>query len=107
MDEQQQDPDQSQDQSGEGYFLSVDLLDELMGSLAAVYGQLLLNEKRKLSPETATLNEYEERRNEILVLKESFPITGTSQHNEVSSLYTQELSQARVLLETSYSVTTK
>ena len=105
MDEHQQDFDQSQDHSGEGYFLSVDLLDELMGSLAAVYSQLLLNEESKLSPDTAAMDGYTGRRNEILMLKESIPITGRSPHSEVSTLYMKELRQARSLLEASSSVT--
>ena len=46
MDEQQQEPEQSSDQSGDGYFLRVNPLDEMGASLVVVYSQLLLVDKR-------------------------------------------------------------
>ena len=58
MQQQLADQEQSPDQSGTGFFLGVDLLDELMGSLAVVYNRLLLFEKEKLSPDAGLIEKY-------------------------------------------------
>jgi len=102
IEEQLPDSDQSPDQSGEGFFFNVDFLDELMGSLAAVYTRLLLFEKNKPVPDTGLIEKYTGRHDEILLLKESIPINAAGKRNKATRIYTQELSQARLLLEDLY-----
>ncbi|MCF0049113.1 hypothetical protein MUK70_04560 [Dyadobacter chenwenxiniae] len=46
MDDQIQEPEQTCEQAGPGYFLNEGVSDKMRGSLAAVYSQLLIVEKR-------------------------------------------------------------
>jgi hypothetical protein len=46
MDDQLQEPEQSCEPTGPGYFTNMDHSDQMQGSLAAVYSELLVVEKR-------------------------------------------------------------
>ena len=46
MDNQIQEPEQTCEQEGPGYFTNREVSDKMWGSLAAVYSQLLIIEKR-------------------------------------------------------------
>ena len=97
--EQIPDNDQNPDEQQEGFFFSVDLLDEVMGSLAGGYTRLWLFEKNKPCPDICLIDSYTGRHNEILLLKESFPIDAADHRNKAIDIYSRELERVRILLE--------
>ena len=99
MDEQLSNPDQSADTSGSNIFLSVDLFDELMMSLARAYTQLCNIELIKLKPDPELFEKYAMRHHEILLLKESFPINAVTEREKVIESYSLELKQIRRILQ--------
>lgn len=99
MDEQLSNPDQSADSSDSNIFLSVDLFDELMTSLARAYSQLCNIELKKLKPDPELFENYSMRHHEILLLKESFPINAVAEREKVIGNYSFELKQIRRILE--------
>jgi len=98
MDEQLSYPDQSADPSDSNIFLSVDLFDELMTTLAREYSQLCNIELKKLKPDTELFENYSQRHHEILLLKESFPINAVAEREKVIESYSLELKKVRRIL---------
>lgn len=80
-------------------FLSIDLFDELMVSLAGIYLQLEFNEKTKDTPDPELAESYHQRHQELLILKESFPINAIEDREKAMDIYSEELNQANLLLQ--------
>ena len=99
MEEQLSNYDQSSDVAGYDFFLNVDLFDELMGSLARVYQELYGIEDRKQTPDSDIMEIYSRRYQEILLLKESFPINAVAEREKATDHYSLELKHARLILQ--------
>lgn len=100
MNEQSSEFDQSSDQDETGFFLSVDLFDQLMLSLAAIYSQLHDLEQKLDTPNPALVEKYLCRHSEILVLKESFPVDAITKRSKAADTFIRELQQSRLVLQT-------
>ena len=99
MEEQLSNYDQSSDAEGSDFFLNIDLFDELMGSLARVYQQLYGMEDNKQTPDSDLMEIYSRRYQEILLLKESFPINAVTEREKATDNFSLELKHARLLLQ--------
>ena len=99
MEVQLVDFEQSSDQDETGFFLSVDLFEQLMVSLAGAYSQLLNLEQKQPNPDTAFIDKYLRRRDEILLLKESFPINAVASRSKAADVFIKELVQSRVTIQ--------
>lgn len=91
--------DQSSDLLDLDIFLSVDLFDELMRSLATTYSRLWFYEQKKPVPNLELLETCYQRHSEILILKESFPVIDHEERNKAIDSYSLELKQVRILLQ--------
>jgi len=99
MNEQSAEFDQSSDEDETGFFLSVDLFDHLMVSLASVYYRLFDLEQNLEKPDVALIEKYLSRHKEILILKESFPLDAITNRSKAADVFIKELQQTRLLLQ--------
>ena len=99
MNEQSTEFDQSSDQEETGFFLSVDLFDQLMISLAAIYSRLHDLEENLDEPDPALVEKYLRRHGEILVLKESFPVDAITKRSKAADVFIRELQESRRILQ--------
>jgi len=99
MEVQLADSEQSSDQDETGFFLSVDLFEQLMISLAGAYSQLLNLEQKQPNPDTAFIEKYLRRHDEVLLLKESFPISAITSRSRAAEVFIKELIQSRVTIQ--------
>lgn len=93
--------DESQDPFDFDIFLSVELFEETMSSLAGLYFQLWFKEQKKpvglQNPQL--MDHYLQRHHEIRLLKESFPISAMAERNHAQDIYSKELREVRQLWE--------
>lgn len=93
--------DESQDPFGFDIFLSVELFEETMSSLAGLYFQLWFKEQKKPVEfqDTHLMNRYLKRHHEIRSLKNSFPISAMAERNLAQDIYSKELREVHQLWE--------
>ena len=93
--------DESQDPFGFDIFLSTELFEETMSSLAGLYFQLWFKEQKKPVElqDTHLMDLYLKRHHEIHSLKNCFPISAMAERNLAQDIYSQELREVRLLWE--------
>jgi|GEM_PF-3813771 len=102
MEEQLSSNEQSADWLGNGFFLKIDLFDQVTRSLSATYSALWSIEANKEACDTALAEKYLLRQREIVKLRDRFPPNGIIRREKAAKAYFAELTQIRSVLAENY-----
>lgn len=98
MEQQFSGREQSADMSGTGFFLKVDLFDQVIRSLSVMYSELLSIETNKEAVDKVLAGKYFLRYREIVQLKDRFPLNDIRRRDKAAKAYFAELTQIRSIL---------